>query len=260
MRATGLTAVDDSHIVKSAGRVFAVLEYFDDVQRPLPAAEIRAYLNMPASSTTALLRSLVALGYLHYDTGNRTYMPTLRVGLLGDWVHSRSHAGRRLCTLVENLSEATGQVALLGTRSNLQAQFIHVVRAQAANCKVKRGDCAPLTRTAVGWMLLSRLSDKEVTRLCTRLNAVEAPDKRISPSWLTDQIRAVRENGYAFNFGRMLPGIGAISMLVPTMDEGPPVVVALSGRGAAFVARKGELIDAMRRGVAQYARELAATG
>lgn len=258
MRASGPT-MTPSPIVKSAGRALAVLEYFDDVQRAMSAADIRAHLSMPASSTTALLQSLVALGYLHYDPRNRTYVPTLRVGLLGDWVHGRPHASRKLCAMMENLSRDTGQVAALGARSNLQAQFIHVVCAGAAIRTVERGAFAPLTRTAVGWMLLSHLSDGEVTRLCTHVNATEVPDKRVSPSWLTDQIQAVRENGYAFIFGNMTPGVGAISMAVPMAVDGPPVVFAVGGSGAAFVARKNELVRAMRQSAEQYARELAAS-
>jgi len=83
--------------------------------------------------------------------------------------------------------------------SSHQAQFIHVACADAPSHTIKRGALAPLTRTAIGWMLLSRLSDQEVARLCTRVNASEAPDKRVSPSWLTDQIQAVRDNGYALS-------------------------------------------------------------
>ena len=37
-------------------------------------------------SASMLLRSLVSLGYLHYDPCARTYQPTSRVGLLGSWV------------------------------------------------------------------------------------------------------------------------------------------------------------------------------
>ena len=258
MRAPGPTAAY-SPIVKSAGRALAVLEYFADVQRAVPAADIRAHLGMPASSTTALLQSLVALGYLHYEPRNRTYVPTLRVGLLGDQVHGRSYASRRLCAMVENLSRDTGHVAVLGARSNHQAQFIHVACAGVPSHTVKRGALAPLTRTAIGWMLLSRLSDQEITRLCTRVNASEAPDKRVSPSWLTDQIQAVRENGYAFIFGTMMPGVGAISMPVPTVADEPPVVFAVGGCGAAFVARKNELVGVMRQSAERYARELAAS-
>jgi len=258
MRGSGPT-MTPTPIVKSAGRTLAVLEYFADVQRAMSAADIRTHLGMPASSTTALLQSLVALGYLHYEPRNRTYVPTLRVGLLGDWVHGRPHASRRLCAMVENLSRDTGQVAVLGARSSHQAQFIHVACADAPSHRIKRGALALLTRTAVGWMLLSRLSDGEVTRLCTHVNATEVPDRRVSPSWLTDQIQAVRENGYAFIFGTMTPGIGAISMPVPMVADGPPVVFAVGGSGSAFVARKNELVHAMRLTAKQYARELAAS-
>ncbi len=224
----------------------------------MSATDIRASLGMPASSTTALLRSLVELGYLHYDSRSRTYMPTLRVGLLGDWMHGQSHAGRQLCAMVENLSHITGQLTVLGTRCNLQAQYIHVVRAHAANRPLKRGTLAPLPRTAVGWMLLSGMPDQEVMKLCTRINTMEQPVHRVSPSWLIDQIHGVREQGYAYCFGRVTPNVGAISMAVPTSHGRPPVVVAVSGTGAPFQERADEFIHTMREFCQRYTRDVAA--
>ena len=49
--------------VKSAARVLAILEYFDDLQRPSTVTEIAEELTYPQSSTSALLRSLVSMGY-----------------------------------------------------------------------------------------------------------------------------------------------------------------------------------------------------
>lgn len=54
-------------VVKSAGRVFEVLELFRSARRQLTAAEVGHALGYPKSSTNALLRSLVALGYLVVD-------------------------------------------------------------------------------------------------------------------------------------------------------------------------------------------------
>src|SRR3546814_12145725 len=70
-------------VVKSAGRALQILEYFDDARREANMIDISRALHYPESSTSILLRSLVALGYLDYDRRKRTYRPNSRVRLLG---------------------------------------------------------------------------------------------------------------------------------------------------------------------------------
>src|SRR5690349_21704846 len=73
-------------VVKSAGRVLEILEFFDEIRREASEAEIAHKLAYPQSSTSALLKSLTRLGYLDYDAASRTYLPSPRVALLGTWL------------------------------------------------------------------------------------------------------------------------------------------------------------------------------
>lgn len=59
-------------VVKSAGRVLQILEFFDDVKREANVVEICRALGYPQSSTSVLLRSLVQLGYLAYTPKGRS--------------------------------------------------------------------------------------------------------------------------------------------------------------------------------------------
>src|SRR3546814_13327494 len=80
------SASSEPSVVKSAGRVLRILEYFDSVQREACVSEISRTLKWPQSSTSDLLKSMVSLGYLHNDRFRRPYRPTRRVCLLGNWV------------------------------------------------------------------------------------------------------------------------------------------------------------------------------
>ena len=128
------------NVVKSAGRALAILEYFDEIMRPAAAVEIRTRLGMPPSSASALLRSLVNLGYLHYNASRRTYRPTLRVGLLGEWTQNKYLGSRSLHPLLDELSYATKRLVVLGVRCSLHAQYIHVVRPEEPARQVMPGD------------------------------------------------------------------------------------------------------------------------
>jgi len=75
-----------SGVIKTAGRVFEVLEYFRQVRRPLAVREIAAHCRYPLSSTAVLLKSMATLGYLTYDHTRKAYFPTVQTAVLGDWV------------------------------------------------------------------------------------------------------------------------------------------------------------------------------
>jgi DNA-binding IclR family transcriptional regulator len=244
-------------VVKSAGRALAILEFLDEIGRPATATEVRAALGFPASSASALLGSLVELGYLHYDRSRRNYRPTLRVGLLGDRSRNQGLAGH-VQPMLEDITRRTGQLVVLGARCRLNAQYIQVVRASGSR-PLRRGTLAPLTRTAVGWMLMSRLNNDDILRIVTRLNAAESRS-RVSPAGLLSQIAEVRESGFAYCFGQVTQNVGAISMSLPTATGEPPIVFAVSGSGQRFVEQRHDIVAIMRNGMEQYVRDGAATG
>src|SRR5690606_650316 len=82
--------VDDSYrSIKSAERTLALFELFSLEQRPLTIGEISRELGIPQPSVTMLARNLVKLGYIEHDRFSRTYVPTIRIMLLGSWLHRR---------------------------------------------------------------------------------------------------------------------------------------------------------------------------
>ena len=76
--------------VKSATRVLEIFEYFDEVRRPVTIQDVAQALSYPHSSTAALLKSLVSLGYLEHDDRGKTFFPSIRISLLGNWVEAEA--------------------------------------------------------------------------------------------------------------------------------------------------------------------------
>lgn len=154
------------------------------------------------------------------------------------------------------MSQYSHELVVLGTQCRMHAQYIQVVRSISATRSIKRGTLAPLTRTAVGWTLVSKLPDRDVIRLCMRVNAEEDnAATRVSPSWFVERIQEVREVGYAFCYGRVTPEVGAISKAVPASAGQPPLVVAVSGSGSRFVERKADIAEAMHECIDRYAKK-----
>ncbi len=187
-------------VVKSAGRVIQILEFFDGVQREASVTEISRALNYPQSSTSVLLRSLVSMGYLLHDRYRRTYLPTRRVSLLGNWVDPAIIQQGKLLGLVDELARQSGQTVVMAAANGLNAQYIYVTRdeplAEAGAC-VAIGSLRPIATTAVGRALLSTFEDEDIVRLLRRFNA-ERPEAMdpINTASFIKELQRDRIRGY----------------------------------------------------------------
>jgi DNA-binding IclR family transcriptional regulator len=194
------TAGPDASVVKSAGRALQILEYFDSVQREACVSEISRALHCPQSSTSVLLRSLVHLGYLQNDRYRRTYFPTRRVSLLGNWVDPTIVRQGELLMHADALAARTGQTVVIATINGLRAQYIYVNRPQkepAGFDALHVGVHCPLARTALGKALLAGHSDKHVSQLAWRINGERSEQEPlIHAAELLAELERGRERGW----------------------------------------------------------------
>ena len=144
----------DRDAVKSARRAFEILELFERERRPLALKDILDDRGYPASSGSALLKSLVTLGYLDYDNDRRTYFPTMRIAALGARVlllrFDPSAAAVRAHALALWRGLAPHPVrAVLSVLNALVADMVACVSAQAEMVAAALGD---VRETAEIWV------------------------------------------------------------------------------------------------------------
>jgi IclR family transcriptional regulator, KDG regulon repressor len=216
--------------IKSARRVFEVLEQFDRLRRPLALKEISDALAYPTSSAQALLKSLVVLGYLEYDRPSRTYLPTMRIAAVGRWVSEGLFGESELLPLMRGLRDRTGETVILGARSDLFAHYVHVVRAddEPLHYAPAPGSVRPLGRCGVGRLLLSAQTDGEIDLLVRRINIAE-PLTRIDLAELMDDIAAIRHQRHVFSRNLFADGVGVIAVLAPGARRGRQLALGLGG-------------------------------
>lgn len=242
-------------VVKSAGRVLQILEYFDEIQRPANVVEIAEMLKLPQSSTSALLRSLVAMGYLYFDRLARTYVPGCRVALLGNWVNSPLFMGGVVLRCMEELREKTGDAVMLAIRTGVWSQYIHVLQATSlARLQLTRGALRPVAASGTGYALLGTLPDEEVRKIAHRINA-EARTGKTSPvnaEELLQTLADVRRLGYALTADLVTLGGAVLAMPLPVTDGGQALVVGLGGISEVLKKRRLELVGILRETVAHH--------
>jgi DNA-binding IclR family transcriptional regulator len=237
--------------VKSALRVFDLLEFFAEWRRPATVSEICLSLGWPQSSTSVLLRSLADSGYLDHDPRSRMYVPTARVTLATAWIQDHLYSDHSLLRLMEQVLAATGHTVMIGTRKGVQVRYLHVLQSTREHRLLARiGSLRPLFRTAAGKMLLTTLSDREVAQLLQRANALET-DKalRLEPTAVKHEVAQNRAAGYALSEGTSIPGAAALAVLLPAGRDRAPMTLSLGGPVNEVLAERERLLAVLREAV-----------
>ena len=237
--------------MKSARRVFEFLEYFATVQRAASVAEIAARFGYPNSSVSAVMRTMVGLGYLAYNGTNRTYLPTARLPFLTAWIGTRLFDEESVRAIMRELSEATGETILLGAQNGTRLQYIQVIDATSpVRLHATSGSIRALPHTAVGLMLLSRHSDARLGPLIRRINNDEPdPAKHVALRKLLRTMAEVRRDGFALSLGGIVPGAGALAMLLPESIGATSLAIGIASVESVLVRNRDEYIRAMRRAI-----------
>jgi len=244
--------------VKSARRVFEILELFDAVRAPLSLKEVCEHYGYAPSSGTAILKSLVTLGYLEYDKRSRTYLPTMRIAALGGWVSSELFGSLNIVSLMEDLRDGTGESVLLATESDLHAQYVHIVHSRESETLLPLGILRNLGRSGLGRLLLSRHSDEAVSALVRRIDARRPPgEARIDVDELMADIRRFREAGYATSHDLVTPGVGIVGILLPPTPFGRVFAMGLGGSWDRMRPHVPEHVQSLRNAARIFSNFLA---
>ncbi|HJV84180.1 MAG TPA: helix-turn-helix domain-containing protein [Noviherbaspirillum sp.] len=244
-----MDAEKPSHsVVKSARRVLEIFEFFAGRQAPATVMEVSRELGYPQSSTSALMESLRSLGYLSYDRYSRQFNPTLRVAFMGNWVQESMYSDGNLFRLMVDLQQRSELTVILGLQNDIYVQYIHSIQsASPLRLFVRPGTLRPLARAAIGKMLLSTKSDKEIRALLTRINATEeVPENRIKFADLMKDIEGCRRDGYYISQGTVTHGAGVIAMLLPESPGQPPMGLGIGAPMSRLLKKKQEVIDMLQ--------------
>ncbi|HWA61637.1 MAG TPA: IclR family transcriptional regulator [Caulobacteraceae bacterium] len=241
--------------IKSARRVFEILEFFERERRPLSLKEICERLAYPASSGSVLLKSIVALGYLDYDRARKTYFPTMRITALGAWAPGALFGEGGVAQLMDHLHRATGETVILAAQSDLHAQYVHLIHsAEPLQVAVPPGARRPLERSGMGWVLLGANPDAEIDKLRRRINAQPGrTEPRLTQKALMEKVNEARERGYAFSRHTVSEGAGIIAALLPRKPDARVFAIGVAGPVARLEPKEDMIVREIRAGIARLA-------
>ena len=227
-------------------RVMAVLNTFDANHRELSATEIAQRVAMPLSTTHRLLAELVVHGLLErhadrYGIGHRAWA----LGLLAP-----VQTGLRdvAAPFLQDVYVATRAVVHLVVRDDTSALYLERVSGHAVLPPVsKAGSVLPLHATAAGKVLLAHAPPAVLERVLGDLPRM-TPYTVTHVGPLREQLREVRENGYATTSEELMVGMSSVA--VPVVQE--PPAAADGGQSPRVVAALAVVLPRLGRQRERY--------
>jgi len=241
------SGTNEQGVVKSAARVLAVLEFFDQIQREASVAEVADHYGWPHSSTSVLMRSLVTLGYLHYDAGSRDYVPSMRVALLGDWLKVTPSLHGELQQLLRHLNESTGETIVLAAQNGLHSQYVRVLPGtNVVRMHLRIGTRRPMLNSGTGRMLLTAMDDVAIRKLIRKHNALKEPPWPIDEQTVFQRLQEDRQRGYALSMHQVTQYSGIISMLLPASEGAQPLSIGIATLSQQLIDREDYYVQVLR--------------
>ncbi len=202
-----MARVPDVKQIKSAKRVLAVLEFFNESRQEATVMDIVRAYGYPQSSTSELLSCLVELGFLNRDRSQRTYRPTAKVAVLGAWTYPRLFRHGKLLKMMDTLAAETGCTVFLAGAVGVAYEFYHTVFGSS----IVRSEDGPgiLTKGPVGRLLLSTHDRSDIRKVVHRLNSETDESQRVRCEDLLMEVDQIRKQGFATSSG-LAEGLGGV--------------------------------------------------
>lgn len=216
--------------IPSVERAMKILELFLDGRKSFSIPEIVDHLNLPRSTAHELVRTLVNLGYLSPARRNsRKFALGLKVFELGGAYASNLDLAREGQDIARAIATKCGETVHVGILENTDIVYIakvdsiHRVRLISAV-----GRRIPAHLTALGKMLLSALSDREVKNLYGgAVKLVGMTSSSITTmSRLLDELATIRRRGVAFDNSESTLDVQCVA--APVFNHEGKMVAAMS--------------------------------
>lgn len=240
-------------MVKSAIRVLQILELFEKKQTTLSIQQIVNELDLPQSSVSSLVQTLVSMGYLNRQEDSRSFLPSERMAFLGNWTLGMPRGVEAVNGLLHDISEITGEAALLGCRSGFFLRYIAITESpHALRFALPVNQTRPLQSCGLGIMVLTEMTDEAVTFMVRHFNAINDLGLKRPENVVLADVRLAREQGYFETYGMVTSEVGTISTMLSLPKDGRSLAIGLGGPLTRLNANRAWLRDILLQKVSEF--------
>jgi len=216
--------------VQSVERALAILDLLSRSERELGVGEISAATELPGATVHRLLKSLVASGYVRHNHSTRKY--GLGLHLLGLAAATREWVGPVILPFLSELMELSQETANFAILEQNSALYMEQVPPPGRLLRMfsEPGNRVPLHTAATGKVLLSYQRRRLMYFILDQARLPRQTANTITDrSVLVAELRQVRRQGFATDFGEQEVGVHCLAAPVLSSDGQITGAVSLSG-------------------------------
>lgn len=245
-----------SESVRAVERALDVLLCFSRQTPELSMTQIAERVGIHKSTIHRLLATLERKRFVQRDPVTGTYRLGIRVLQMAYLTLEHNDLRRLAASFLLNLREQTGETIHLAVLDDTDVVFLDVVESpQRVKLAAAIGQRLPALATASGKVMLAFMPDEAVQRLLERGMPQYTPNTLHSPEAFFEDLRLVRERGFALDEQEYEEGINAVAASILDLDNQPVAAVAVAGPAYRLTRGRmleiGPLVLASTRAIAQ---------
>lgn len=240
--------VDD---VKSAARVLKILEQLYRAPKGLRAAHISKALDIPISSCTALLGTMVNGGFVKCDPDNRLYRLSRKARRFGEAVAPSHPLEEDVIHCARQLHRELGVSVAVSRRVGLYIEWAFTL----GPTRHRSGSTTPIFKSFNGMAVLSNMSESKLLSMVDAYNERFGRESAVQWRDVVQQIKAFRGPGYVSGGLPSFPGVGAICFRFQDSKTQEEALLTLLIPVNELENRESAIVRAVRLCVAEHGLE-----
>ncbi|AZV57662.1 IclR family transcriptional regulator [Clostridium sp. AWRP] len=232
--------------VKSAERVLRIFEHLSAYPDGQTINEISTQLGYAASSTHALLKTLLENGYLYIDEMKR-YMLGPKLIQLGKSASSHMSINKIAQPLLEETMEELEETIFMAVLFKEEVTYVAKANSyKTVTTNAQIGSRKPIYCTGLGKVFLAFMDTDERSLILNNLDFKKFTNNTAtSKEALLKQLVSFKSQGYAIDDEEIEEGLYCIA--VPVFDASKRVIAALSASGPKqrMLSKKEHIIKKM---------------
>lgn len=211
-------------------RTARLLSSFDHEHPERGVTELAHHLDLPKATVHRILYTLELDGLVQQNLKNGKYCLGVKLAKLGLLALERIDLRQEALPFMGRLVTDYQETVDLAVFDEGQMFYLEVLESpQPVKISAKAGRHLPAHCTASGKAYLAYASEEDLESVLSLGLEPCTPNTICDPEILRDELRLVRERGYAVSEEEYELGISAVA--APVMDSGeqPPAVIAIAG-------------------------------
>lgn len=207
--------------VKLVARTLELIELYAQARRPMPLTELAQGLGAPMSSCLALVRTLVARGYLYEVRRRGGYYPTARLHALSAQIQSGDPWLDHVQPHLAALRDAAHETVMLGKIQDGAVVFLDVLESTLpVHYSARPGERRPMHTSAVAKAILARLGPAERDSMLALADYTRYTERTlVTRDALRAEVERVEAQGWAANVGESVADLTGLAVALDLGGE-----------------------------------------